>query len=281
MNLTYITIELAIPEEYFDPAIGILSYYPICGIEEKYDLLAVTFKANDFNDTIKNNIINDLQRIYPDAKIINQITIPEKNWNEEWEKTIKPVIISEKLGIAPSWKIDELATELKIIINPKMSFGTGSHESTRLVCKLMLEMDFKDQLWIDAGTGTGILAILASKLGAKKVIAIDNNPWAIENTIENVKLNQCEHFVEVVDTDLQNFKIPESDGILANLNYNVIYSQLPHFYSALERNQGTLLCSGLLITSKDDIIKRAMDLGFHIDKILSENEWIALKMIVK
>ncbi len=277
--MTYITVEFLIPEEYFDLAIGILSCYPICGIEEKYDLLAVTFETKKFNVKIKNNILNDLQRIYKEVKIINEITIPEKNWNEEWEKSIEPIIISDRLGIAPSWKIDDLATDLKIIINPKMSFGTGSHESTRLVCKLMLETDFKGKFWIDAGTGTGILSILAAKLGACKVIAIDNNPWAIENALENVKLNNCEDKVEIIDADLSDYKMSDCNGILANLNYNLLYEQFPNFFSALKNKEGVLICSGLLITSKDEIIKRSNECGFQIKKILTENEWIALKLV--
>ncbi len=187
MKTSYITIEFSIPEEYFDPAIGILSLYPICGIEEKYDYLSVTFDTNDYNENIESSIITDLKSINSNIYITNRSEIDEKNWNEEWEKSVEPVIISPKLGIAPSWRINELMTEIMIIINPKMSFGTGSHESTRLLCKLMLDVIKPHSIWIDAGTGTGLLAILAIKLGTSKVFAVDNNIWAIENASENMK----------------------------------------------------------------------------------------------
>ncbi|MBI5326066.1 MAG: 50S ribosomal protein L11 methyltransferase [Ignavibacteriae bacterium] len=185
------------------------------------------------------------------------------------------------MGIAPEWKISELGTKIKIAINPKMSFGTGEHSSTRLMCILAEKAIKEGSYWIDAGTGTGILAILAVRLGAGKVLAFDNNYWSIENAVENINLNNVSDKVEIKETDIDEFEFPDCDGILANLFLNLLLPSFKKFYKGLEKKKGELLVSGILIYNKDEIIKAATDAGFVIINSIVEDEWIAMHFRVK
>jgi ribosomal protein L11 methyltransferase len=277
LNQSYKIIEVSIPEEYFDTAVGILSLYPIIGIEEKYDSLQISFNRNLWNDAYRADIVSELRNIYPDVSLISETEISERNWNEEWEKNVPAVKISDRIGIVPSWKIDELDTEIKVIIDPKMSFGTGTHESTRLISILLSESVLKQSFWIDAGTGTGVLAIIAAKLGAEKILALDNNDWSIENALDNIRMNNVSDFIEVAISDLSNCQFPESDGIAANLNFHLIIELMQQFYNSLSSRRGILLVSGILITSKIEVIDKAKEIGFKLIKTIEENEWIAFK----
>jgi ribosomal protein L11 methyltransferase len=142
---------------------------PFTGVEERMDELVVTFKSEDWKQELAQEIISDLKKISEDAEILQISSITEQNWNEEFEKSVKPIIVNENIGITPEWKKDEINTKIKILINPKMSFGTGDHESTRLISRLAEKVVKPDSKWIDVGTGTGVLAILGIKLGAKEV----------------------------------------------------------------------------------------------------------------
>ena len=202
-------------------------------------------------------------------------SITDKNWNEEWEKNIKPVIINERICICPEWRVDEVQSQIKIIINPKMSFGTGSHETTRLMCNLLEKVVKPNSKWIDVGTGTGILSILAIKLGASKVMAFDNNFWAYENSKENVILNNVQREVEVLESDVNTFNYSDVDGIVANLYTYLIIPSFPKFFKSLIKSNGDLLVSGILKYDATEVIDAAKKAGFKLVEQLFENEWVA------
>jgi ribosomal protein L11 methyltransferase len=275
---TYINIHVDIPEEFYEFAIGHLSEYPISGIEEKNDELVITMPSPFFSETTKKMIQDDLWLVYDKAVISKTEEIKDENWNKQWEETISPIIINDEIAISPEWHLSEIKQKHIIIINPKMSFGTGHHATTRMVCSMMKENITQDSNWIDAGTGTGVLAILAVKLGAKSVLAFDNDEWSVDNTIENIELNKCSDKIQVLQSGLLEVNLPESDGITANLYTHLLKPAFPKFYKALKKRKGTLLISGVLVYDKDEIQRATTDAGFRHIKTIQEDEWIAMHL---
>jgi ribosomal protein L11 methyltransferase len=178
----------------------------------------------------------------------NKITIEEKfiiekNWNELWEKSYKPVIIGDQCIIKTSFHKNTPKLKYEILIDPKMSFGTGHHETTALMIKEILEIDFKGKNVLDIGCGTGILAILASKKEAENITAIDINDWAYRNTIDNLKKNNVNN-AEVYKGDVSLITGKTYDIILANIQLNVILNDIM-FYELSLNKKGLLMISGI------------------------------------
>ncbi len=280
MKKQYINISISVYEEYYDLVYALLDEFTFLGIEEKMDSLVVSFPEETFSEEIKEMIQTKLSEHIPNAKIEKVEKIEEQNWNEEWEKTVPAIHVSDKIGIAPTWKSEELTEEIKLLINPKMSFGTGTHSTTRLVCMLMDGEVKANSRWIDAGTGTGVLAILAEKLGASYIYAFDNDHWSIDNSKENVANNNCNN-IELVLSEIDQLEMPKVDGIAANINLHIILEFLPAFYKALKDSKGVLLVSGILVYHKDDVIEPALELGFELEEVKQDEEWVGIKFRVK
>jgi len=262
-------------EEDYDLLYAIFYGLPFSGIEEKLDELIATFPLEYWIEK-GTHIKTILEESGIKAEITKEEILEDKNWNEEWEKQVPAINVNDRIGIAPEWKLSELKNEIKIAINPKMSFGTGEHSSTRLMCILTEQVIKRDSYWIDAGTGTGVLAILAVKLGARRVLAFDNNYWSIDNAVENIKLNNVQFQIELIEADIDSFDFPDCDGIMANLFFNLLIPSFPKFYNGLKHKKGDLLVSGIMIYDKDEIIKAATDAGFEITNSITEDEWIAI-----
>lgn len=271
----YINVHIQIKEELYDLAIGFLWQLPIIGIEEKNDELIVTFPIEDFTDELKTRLYEIISENLPGTFVSKEELIEEKNWNEEWESSICPIKIGENIIVSPSWRAVEEKIKFNIIINPKMAFGTGSHSTTKMMCLLLEKIVQKDSFWIDAGTGTGILAILAIKLGAKRVLAIENDSWAIDNASENFEINGLSNYIELIKSDVTNYKLPKADGICANLSIALIQKCWDNFRQSLIENKGDLLLSGLLIYDRDEIMISARKNGFELTQCLTDEEWIA------
>lgn len=271
----YINIHISVKAEMFEIFYGMLYNFNFTGVEEQFDKLIVCFKLKEW-ERIKELFYESMKSVSSIASIEKEEKVHEKNWNEEWEKNLKPFIVSKRVGISPSVHLDKLETEIKLIINPKMSFGTGEHSSTRLSCKLLEKALKENSEWLDVGTGTGVLAILAAKLGAKKILAFDNNYWAIDNAIENAKLNGVEDKIEIFEADIETYNISEFDGITANLFSSLLLPSLPKFYNALKRRKGDLILSGILKYDIEDIKSKATELGFILKEEIFEDEWAGL-----
>ncbi len=272
----YINVHIGIKEEYFDYAFAYLQNFKFCGIEEKFDELVMSVESKDWNDEVRTSLLEDLKRIDDSIIIIGEETIEEINWNEEWEKNVMPVEVSDSIIITPEWKKEEVNAKYKIVINPKMSFGTGDHQTTRLVCRLMEKVNIPGKFWIDAGTGTGVLAIFAAMLGADKVFAFDNNMWSIENAKENFILNGVAGKIELAELDIEDCSLPKADFIAANLFLNLVVPSLPVFYDSLSESKGELLISGILKYHLEDILAGAEANNFEHIETIYEDEWIAL-----
>jgi len=205
--------------------------------------------------------------------------IPEINWNEKWEKDFNPVTVYNQNSMhafvnirAHFHPILPMALH-DIIITPKMSFGTGHHATTYGMIECMSKIDFSNKDVIDFGTGTGVLAILAEKLGAARITAIDNDEWSINNAAENIKLNKCSK-IEVIKADNIHSE-KQADIILANTNLNVIVSNMEEQIQACKKG-GIILFSGMLINDKPFITAELKKYPIIISEIYEKNNWIVI-----
>ncbi len=199
-----------------------------------------------------------------------------ENWNENWKENFKPFHLTDSCVIVPDWEKDFDAGEAhKIIISPKMAFGTGHHETTQLILMLLPDYLEQEAKILDAGTGSAILAIHAMQLGAEMVLAFDNDPVAIENAHENVTLNGFENQIECYTGQLDIARGKEFDLILANINRNVLLSLAVEFAPYLASN-GKLILSGLL-ESDFEIVSAVFEKeGFELIERKQRGEWLAL-----
>ncbi|MFN0276467.1 MAG: 50S ribosomal protein L11 methyltransferase [Chitinophagales bacterium] len=201
----------------------------------------------------------------------------DKNWNEEWEKNFQPVIVAENILIRAPFHAPDSKYKYSLVIEPRMSFGTGHHESTYLMLEMMLKIEFDGKTICDAGCGTGILAIFAAQQGAKEVLAIDNNEWAYNNTLDNIALNPTAKNISVSLTELDIMRGKEFDIILANINKPIITESLPLFKNCLSIN-GTLLLSGILTKDLPDVIHATQANGFRLADSSTKSDWICIAL---
>lgn len=207
---------------------------------------------------------------------IEATRVEEQNWNAEFEASLQPVRIGERLIITQSWQPQQSDEQtLQVVIDPKMSFGTGHHESTRLISLLLMKLDPAAKRVLDIGTGTGVLAIVAALRGAAATIAFDNNEWAVANTIENVALNGVANQIDVRQCELEEIADGEFDIILANLHRNIIIQLLPGIVQRMGANSPLLLTSGVLIEDYQSLLDAAANHGLHPIDEARENEWVA------
>lgn len=201
--------------------------------------------------------------------------LEDQNWNALWEKNFEPVIIGERCIVRASFHHPENHFPLDIVINPKMSFGTGHHETTRLMIEIQLETDHDNKYVLDVGCGTGILSILAEKLGAVSVLGIDIDDWAFENAQENIRENRCNK-TEIRRSGIGSLgKKQKFDIILANINRQIIIHDMNR-YSRHTVDHGLLICSGFLTEDRNLIHSEAGNFGFECRSERALNKWSAM-----
>lgn len=198
--------------------------------------------------------------------------MPNINWNEEWEKNFSPINVEDKVLIRAEFH-DSNPEMHEIIIQPKMSFGTGHHPTTHLMIQQMLDMNFDNQTVLDMGCGTSVLAIYAKQRGAKEVVAIDIDEWSVENSIENAARNQVE--LKISQGTADNLGGQNFDTILANINRNILISDIPTYVSVLNQG-GSLLLSGLCFFDVDDILEVCTEQNLTLERKLQREEWVSL-----
>jgi ribosomal protein L11 methyltransferase len=194
------------------------------------------------------------------------------NWNEEWERNYQPVFVDNLLHIRAPFHPAKEGFKHEILIEPKMSFGTGHHQTTRLMATSMFRLNWQNEKVLDMGTGTGVLAILAEKMGAEKVLAVDNFDWAAENTKENAQRNNCTK-VEAKLGDAMLLEGLKFTSILANINRNVLLEDMSVYAKTLSLG-GKLIMSGFLIKDFDKINDLALRLGFELKDKLELQNWL-------
>jgi len=210
----------------------------------------------------------------PKGLSYSTVRLEERNWNEEWEKNFQPVQVEEFCAIRAHFHAPIPGVLHELVITPKMSFGTGHHATTYMMLQAMKDLDFRGRRVLDFGTGTGVLAILAERLGAGEVLAIDNDDWSIDNALENVATNHCTRIM-VRKSD----SIPAGELfniILANINKHVIVSQLVVIGQQLAPG-GVILLSGLLVDDIKDIESEALRNNLSISLRMTKGSWICLQ----
>ncbi len=220
-----------------------------------------------------------LENTIPGFKVSYKAEIlPEKNWNEEWEKNyFQPRVIKDTCLIRAPFHTSYHECPIEIIIEPNMAFGTGNHETTTLMVESILGNQVKGKKVLDMGCGTGILAILASKLGAKEITAIDIDKWAYEGTIENSKLNSCSNIKPIMG-DASLLGTNTYDLIFANIHKNVLLNDMQTYYHSLNPG-GTIFLSGFYSQDIPDIKKCAESMGLTDAGYKIANDWVAYSFI--
>lgn len=259
-----IEVKLISPEDS-DILIAELSENNFYAFEQFEEDLIAYINEEDF-DSVK------LNTLLPPGIIYKYSIIEDRNWNKEWESQFHPVIINDFAGIRASFHEPLKNVEHEIIITPKMSFGTGHHATTFLMIDLMQNINFKNKKVLDFGTGTGILAILAEKLGAASVLAIDYDEWSINNTSENIKANNCKRIITEERNNIAG--ISSVDIILANINFNVLEENAKKF-SLLQKPGSILLVSGFLLSDENNIVSTFVKNGFIKRQMSQKEGWIA------
>ena len=198
--------------------------------------------------------------------------MPNINWNEEWEKNFSPINVENQVSIRAEFHENQNLPH-EIIIQPQMSFGTGHHATTYLMIQQMLDLDFQNKAVLDMGCGTSVLAIFAKQKGAGKTVAIDIDEWSVENSVENAERNGVE--LEVSQGTAENLGKEKFDIILANINRNILISDIPTYVSVLN-DGGQLLLSGLCFFDVDDILEVCTQQNLTLKKKLQREEWVSL-----
>lgn len=276
--MNYIKLVISIDDDYQETLISELLEMEFDAFEQQ-DGRIITYVPKERFSDVHRERIEGILRVYPgDGFIETEEVVADQNWNEEWEKTIEAQSIG-KFYVKPTWHRGSApADSILLEIDPKMAFGTGYHETTRLMLKLMPDVVNKDDLVLDAGTGTGILAIAAVKLGAAQAFAFDIDEWSITNTKENILLNGVEDQVSVRKGSLGIIPSGSAyDVIFANIERNTILEMLPKLQQLLKKN-GRMLLSGLLKKDEEPVSQKLEELDFKIREIRHENEWIAFSV---
>jgi len=260
---------------------GILWEFDISGLIEEEDHIKI-FTSEDSD--ISAEIIRDSLRKLREDKLVNSFKVEkelleDKNWNELWEKSREVIRVSDRIVIRPSFK-EYAAKENEIVltIDPKMSFGTGEHQSTKLVLRLLEKYVKKGMKVLDVGSGTGILAIAAVKLGATKAVAVDFDETCFDNCKENCELNGVSDTIEILTGEIDIVEENDFDLILANIQKNVLIEIAEKIKSRL-RKAGKVILAGLLEEDKKDIETKYHSLGFRTEHIEKMDEWIAIVLM--
>ena len=274
MNYIEFQIDLQPFEEYIADLLA--SYLAEIGFESfeatETGILAFVAESN-----FDKNLFEELIRNFPYAEKINihENLIKQVNWNEEWEKNyFEPIIIGNECVIHSTFHKDIPECKYQIIIDPKMSFGTGHHETTSLMIQQILKMELTGKSVLDMGCGTAVLAILAAKRGASLITAIDIDPWCVENSIENIEKNQCNHINVSLGT-AENLGTQHFDVILANINRNILLNDIPVYASVLKPG-GALLLSGFYTEDIPSIQGKLNENGIRMTEYQQKNNWVTI-----
>ena len=262
--MKHIKIEVIANDYQQEELIALFDYYHATGFEQTDEKLIAYFGEESFAK-------DDIEKILKGYSFeLNEVE--EKNWNEEWERNFQPVIVEDFVAVRAHFHQPITGVQHEIVITPKMSFGTGHHATTFMMMQQMKDLDFQNKMVFDFGTGTGILAILAEKLGASKITAIDVDDWSIENAKENFDRNNCNKIGVSLSSNIPD---QQFDIILANINRNVILDYIPVLVKSLRKN-AVILFSGLLIADENDIRSACEKNGLLFVNRKERQGWISL-----
>lgn len=242
-------------------------------IENEQGVLAYIQKS-DWNEHLLDNVY--VLQSGEFAITYQKKEIEQVNWNSEWEKNFKPIQVEDKVSIrAPFHPKTDLPYE--IVIEPKMSFGTGHHETTYAMLQQLLNLELVNKSVLDMGCGTGILAIFAEMKGAKPIDAIDIDAWCYENSLENIKRNNCSN-ISVYKGDASLLANKKYDVIIANINRNILLNDIGTYSQSLNE-KGILLLSGFYKEDIQTIDEEALKYSLKKEIVLEKNKWVSIKYL--
>ena len=272
MTPLYLEVNFEISAEFSDVIIAELDQHGYDSFQETETGVQAYILIDDFDE----EIIKDLQQQYEDIfeLVYSVAELENKNWNEEWEKNFSPIQVDDQCSVrAPFHPQPEV--EYDIVIEPKMSFGTGHHATTHMMIQHILKNSWEGKNVLDMGCGTGVLAILVAMKGAKAIDAIDIDNWCYLNTLENIERNNCEHInVEEGGAELLEGKF--YDVIIANINRNILLEDIPVYTKSLKPN-GELFLSGFYKEDIPVIERKCGEHGLSYVENFERNNWVAVK----
>ena len=223
-------------------------------------------------------ILEDIQILNSEEFEINYSfeEIEQVNWNQEWEKNFSPIVVENECSVRAPFH-EKPDTKFDFVIEPKMSFGTGHHETTHMMIQHILKNDFDGKSVLDMGCGTGVLAILAEMKGAKPIDAIDYDNWCYLNSLENVDRNNCKH-ITVCEGDANLLEGRSYDVIIANINRNILLNDMEAYVKSLNAN-GTLFLSGFYVDDIPVIEQACNKHHLKLVETIEKNQWVALKFL--
>ena len=267
--------------------------YTVACLEEYREIIMAEFAAvglDSFEETatgfiahtdteVERNLTDEIINRYKQQAVANYIIeeVEVINWNKQWEESYEPIIIADKVLVRATFHEPNPIYPYEIIINPKMSFGTGHHETTALMMEAQLDIDHTNKKVLDAGCGTGILTILSGKLGSDNLFAFDNDSWVRDNIQENFKINGITADTRTGTVDTLDYQA-KFDIILANINKNILLHDIP-YYAKLMVDGGLLLLSGFYEHDLPEITLLANQNGLKFSKSISQNEWMMAQFL--
>ena len=271
MKEAYVQSIISVPDSLKEPLIALLAEIGYEAFEERPSEVHAYIPARDWQESL----FWEHLAILPGSpfKAVHE-RLPAKNWNAEWESNYPSVFVDTYCQIIPSFREPEPGYAHTVIIDPKMSFGTGHHETTRLMIRQMMDQEFEGRSVLDMGCGTGVLGILAAKLGATEVLGIDIDPWSYENGLENLQLNQINQ-MNLLQGDASVIPDRKYAYIFANINRNVLLADIPAYTRHLAP-EGRLVLSGFLLSDATAIETCCQHAELLPVRHLAEGEWLSI-----
>lgn len=274
MNYYELTIQLSDFDRWNDILVAYLADLDYESFQEEAPLLKAYIQEASYNGEALQKRLNDLQSEQEVVTSFEVKLIPQENWNAQWEARFEPVFIDEVIRIVAPFHHLGAFTGIEIVIEPKMSFGTGHHQTTHLMCATMMEMDFQGKRVLDMGSGTGVLAILAEKRGAAEIVAIDIEAWSAENCADNALRNDCQH-IQSIHGGIDVIPTEPFDYILANINKNVLTAQISTYVERM-KSGAYLFLSGFFVSDTDELKIMALDLNLQFQAQHEREGWAVL-----
>jgi len=269
MNYIQLKIKVSENEELAEVLIAQLASMGFEGFEESGGFLMGYILQENYNSEEVSSLLGDFTVPYEVHSVAPQ------NWNAQWEANFSPVLVDDFVAIRANFHAPITTTQHEIVITPKMSFGTGHHATTYLMLQLMASIDFQQKSVLDFGTGTGILAIMAEKMGATKILAVDCDEWSIANSAENFEINHVQNCTLLQSSTANTNE--QFNIILANVNRNIILDNLQYFVNSISAN-GLLLLSGLLVTDVaeiENVLKQSTKCTLQL--LIEKDGWVAMQ----
>ncbi len=271
----FIQLSMTVPEHWHDIAIAILAEYGFEGFESRDSILIGYMVEDQYDSATIDELLAGLEYV---EQVHIEYMAPQ-NWNHVWESNYAPVTIDDFCYVRAPFHpvLSNSSYQYVLDIQPQMSFGTGHHATTRAMISLMKEISFRGKDTLDMGCGTGILGILASKMGSREVIGVDIDPWSYENAIENASKNHVSN-MKIILGDVGAIPSGIFDIILANINLNILVSDIPHYARHL-KDEGVLLLSGFYESDLEKLVPVLESEKLVLDRQICHQKWMAVSTL--